>query len=68
MIHRMDPSADPGAEEMPSSSSRCARPSTLPADESEWLRSRDGVRAIAYSQPDVFGYERNGNEVTPIQS
>jgi len=68
MIHRMDPSSDPGAEEMPKLvEPMLARLSTLPADESEWAFEVkwDGVRAIAYSQPGrIRLLSRNGNEVT----
>jgi bifunctional non-homologous end joining protein LigD len=68
MIHRMDPPADPTAQEMPELlEPMLARLSTLPGDESKWAFEVkwDGVRAIAYSQPGrIRLLSRQGNEVT----
>ncbi|HTA15356.1 MAG TPA: DNA ligase D [Solirubrobacteraceae bacterium] len=68
MVHRMDPPLDPTAQEMPEFvQPMLARPSTLPAAQSEWAFEVkwDGVRAIAHSQPGrIKLLSRNGNEVT----
>jgi len=68
MIHRMDPPADPSAEEMPDFiTPMLAKLSKLPADESDWAFEVkwDGVRAIAHSQPGRIRFlSRNANDVT----
>lgn len=68
MIHRMDPPADPTAEEMPDFvKPMLAKLSTLPGDESEWAFEVkwDGVRAITHSQPGRIRFlSRNENDVT----
>ena len=68
MIHRMDPPLDPTAQEIPDFvEPMLARPSALPADESDWAFEVkwDGVRAIAHSQPGrIRLLSRNGNDVT----
>lgn len=68
MIHRMDPSTDPTAEEIPEFvEPMLARLSALPAEESDWAFEVkwDGVRAIAHYQPGrIRLLSRNGNEVT----
>ncbi len=68
MIHRMDPPADPSAQEMPKLiQPMLARLSTLPRDESEWAFEVkwDGVRAVTRSRPGRISItSRNGNDVT----
>jgi bifunctional non-homologous end joining protein LigD len=68
MIHRMDPPADPTAEEMPDFiKPMLAKLSALPSDEREWAFEVkwDGVRAIAHSQPGRIRFlSRNENDVT----
>jgi len=68
MIHRMNPSPDPTAPELPERiEPMLARLSTLPAHESDWAFEVkwDGVRAIARSQPGRIRFlSRNGNDVT----
>jgi bifunctional non-homologous end joining protein LigD len=67
MIHRMDPSTDTTAEDMPDFvKPMFARLSGLPAEESDWAFEVkwDGVRAIARSEPGGIRFmSRNGNEV-----
>ena len=68
MIHRMDPSADPDREPMPSGLvPMLAQPGQLPKSEAAWSFEVkwDGVRAIAYLQPGRLRLEsRNLNEIT----
>jgi len=68
MIHRMDPPADPSAEEMPDFiAPMLAKLTTLPADEPAWAFEVkwDGERAIGHSQPGRIHFlSRNGNDVT----
>jgi bifunctional non-homologous end joining protein LigD len=68
MIHRMDPPADPSAQEMPDFvEPMLARPSTLPSREADWAFEVkwDGVRAIAHSQPGRIRFSsRIGNDIT----
>lgn len=68
MIHRMDPPADPTAQEMPAFlAPMLARLSKLPPDESSWAFEVkwDGIRAIARSEPGRLQLvTRNGNDVT----
>ena len=68
MIHRMDPPADPAAQEMPEFiAPMLAKLSTLPPEESNWAFEVkwDGERAIAHSQPGrIHLFTRNGNDVT----
>jgi bifunctional non-homologous end joining protein LigD len=68
MIHRMDPPADPTAEQMPDFvEPMLARLAKMPADESRWAFEVkwDGVRAIAHSQPGrIRLVTRNRNDVT----
>ena len=68
MIHRMDPPADPSAQEMPEFiAPMLAKLSTLPADESAWAFEVkwDGERAIAHSQPGRIRFlSRSDNDVT----
>jgi bifunctional non-homologous end joining protein LigD len=57
MIHRMDPPADPDAEEMPQRvAPMLARAGELPRDDERWAYEIkwDGIRAIAYSTPGVL--------------
>ena len=69
MIHRMDPRADPTAQEMPAFiDPMLASPAQLPTDESAWAFEVkwDGVRAIAHSQPGRISFHsRNANDITP---
>jgi DNA ligase D-like protein (predicted 3'-phosphoesterase) len=54
MIHRIDPPADPSAEEMPDFiKPMLAKLSTLPGDDANWAYEVkwDGIRAITRSQP-----------------
>jgi bifunctional non-homologous end joining protein LigD len=68
MIHRMDPPADPSAQEMPDFvAPMLAGSAPLPSDESKWAFEVkwDGVRAIAHSEPGRIHFmSRNGNEIT----
>jgi bifunctional non-homologous end joining protein LigD len=68
MIHRMDPPADPQAQEMPELvKPMLARVSSMPADQSRWgfEVKWDGVRAIARCEPGRLRLlSRNGNDVT----
>ncbi len=68
MIHRMDPSEDPGREPMPARlSPMLATAGRLPADDERWAYEIkwDGVRAIAYSEPGRLRLEsRNHNDIT----
>jgi bifunctional non-homologous end joining protein LigD len=68
MIHRMDPPADPSAEEMPAFiKPMLAKLSTLPGDDANWAYEVkwDGIRAIAHSQPGrIHLLSRNENDVT----
>ena len=70
MIHRMDPAADPGREQMPAHLLPMqATAGSLPAakDEDRWAFEIkwDGVRAIAYSTPGELRLEsRNLNDIT----
>jgi bifunctional non-homologous end joining protein LigD len=68
LMHRMDPPADPTAEEMPAFiEPMLASPAQLPADDSGWAFEVkwDGVRAIAHSQPGRVSFlSRNRNEIT----
>jgi len=68
MIHRMDPSEDPGREPMPARlSPMLATAGKLPADDERWAYEIkwDGVRAIAYSEPGRLRFEsRNHNDIT----
>jgi bifunctional non-homologous end joining protein LigD len=68
MIHRMDPPADPQAQEMPELvAPMLARLSTMPADQSLWAFEVkwDGVRAIARCEPRrLHLLTRNGNDVS----
>ncbi|MGA9285462.1 MAG: DNA ligase D [Solirubrobacteraceae bacterium] len=68
MIHRMDPPADPTADELPDFvKPMLAKLSTLPSEESEWAFEVkwDGVRAITRSQPGRIRFlSRNENDVS----
>jgi bifunctional non-homologous end joining protein LigD len=68
MIHRMDPSEDPGREPMPSRlEPMLARAAPLPPDDDNWAYEIkwDGVRAIAYSEPGRLRFEsRNLNDIS----
>jgi bifunctional non-homologous end joining protein LigD len=68
MIHRMDPSEDPGREPMPARlSPMLATAGQLPPDDERWAYEIkwDGVRAIAYSEPGRLRFEsRNHNDIT----
>jgi bifunctional non-homologous end joining protein LigD len=68
MIHRMDPAADPTAQEMPGFiAPMLAGSAAMPGDESRWAFEVkwDGVRAIAHSEPGrLHLMSRNGNEIT----
>jgi bifunctional non-homologous end joining protein LigD len=68
MIHRIDPPADPQAQEMPDFvQPMLARLSTMPLDRSQWAFEVkwDGVRALARCQPGrVHLLTRNRNDVT----
>jgi bifunctional non-homologous end joining protein LigD len=68
MIHRMDPPADPGREQMPERIvPMLARTAELPREDSEWgfEIKWDGVRAIAYCAPgDVRLESRNLKEIS----
>jgi bifunctional non-homologous end joining protein LigD len=68
MIHRMDPAADPEAEEMPEFvAPMLAGSAEIPRDESKWAFEVkwDGVRAIAHSEPGrIHLLSRTGNEIT----
>lgn len=68
MIHRMDPPADPQAQEMPQFvAPMLARLSSMPVDQSHWAFEIkwDGVRAIARCRPGRLQLlTRNGNDVS----
>ncbi len=68
MIHRIDPPADPQAQEMPELvKPMLARLSSMPTDQSRWgfEVKWDGVRAIARCEPGRLRLlSRNGNDVT----
>lgn len=68
MTHRMDPSPDPAAQEMPQFvEPMLARLSTMPRDQSRWAFEVkwDGVRAIARCRPGSLALlTRNRNEVS----
>lgn len=68
IIHRMDPLADPSAQEMPGFvKPMLAKLSTLPAEDSNWAYEVkwDGIRAIVRSQPGHISFlSRNENDVT----
>ncbi len=69
MLHRMDPPADPAAQDMPQAiEPMLARLAKLPRDERRWAFEVkwDGVRAIAYVESGrVRMQSRNGRDITP---
>jgi bifunctional non-homologous end joining protein LigD len=69
MIHRMDPPADPAAQDMPQRiEPMLARLARLPRDERRWAFEVkwDGVRAIAFVEGGrVRLQSRNGRDITP---
>jgi bifunctional non-homologous end joining protein LigD len=68
MIHRMDPAADPTAQEIPGFiKPMLAKLSTLPGDDCDWAYEVkwDGIRAITRSQPGRIHFlSRNENDVS----
>ena len=68
MIHRMDPSADPTSEPMPSGlAPMLATSGALPLQDAQFAYEIkwDGIRAIAYSRPGQLRLEsRNRNDIT----
>jgi bifunctional non-homologous end joining protein LigD len=69
MIHRMDPPADPAAQDMPETvEPMLARLAKLPRDERRWAFEVkwDGVRAIAFVEGGRLRLQsRNGRDITP---